>query len=60
MLHIYVSYAILNNIYLYLDRISYNTVQSYQLVRIESVLHVDIRTYSLIYDRNTSLVKQAM
>jgi hypothetical protein len=60
MLHIYVAYAILNNICLYLDRISYNTVQSYQLVRIVSVLHVDIRTYSLIYDRNTSLVKQAM
>jgi hypothetical protein len=60
MLHIYVSYAILNNIFYILDRISYNAVQSYQLVRIVSLLHVNIRAYSLIYDRNTSLVKQAM
>jgi hypothetical protein len=32
MSHIYVLYAILNNIFAYLDRISRSTAQGYQLV----------------------------
>jgi hypothetical protein len=42
LVHIYASYAMLNNIFAHLNRISYNTARGYQLVI--NVTRYDIQT----------------
>jgi hypothetical protein len=42
LVHIYVSYAMLNNIFIYLDRISSSITRGYQLVIVTHVTKINI------------------
>jgi hypothetical protein len=53
-MHIYVSYAMLNNIFAHLNRLSHNIARGYQLIPFKGKHHSTARRY--IYQKFTNII----